>query len=404
MAQFNYATTASNLFKIKYGKISDVTYNSANVLQARIKKEYNFVGKRMDVAVPVSFSGGVGSGSLPTPNASATEDAQITAKKVYATIQVDRETLKAAETDEGAFVRMTKYPTQKGIESAMRNFSRILFNDGTGILGQFSGNAGGTATVSTVTILTTGTYGYRSAHFEEKDYVNVNTLASVWEITSVVEGSGTAVVTLTRISGSDDLTAIGAGTHSIYMQNSRDSDPQGLLGVLNATGGNLYSVAVQRRWKAFQLAAGGGGITTDLLNQLIIGVEKQCGKTPNMLVTSPVQYRKIQNQIEDLKQYIIEPRITELKGKVSFKALEFMSSAGAIPIVWDRFCKDDYMYGLNDNFVIAHHRPGSPGWADDDGTVFLRDSDSDSYSARYCNYYENYIPPSFHGVLSGLAV
>jgi hypothetical protein len=83
MAQFNL-TTATNLFKIKYGKLSENTYNSANVLLARVKKSFDFTGKRMDIAVPTSFAGGVGSGSLPTPNYAAIQDAQITAKKMTA--------------------------------------------------------------------------------------------------------------------------------------------------------------------------------------------------------------------------------------------------------------------------------------------------------------------------------
>jgi len=40
---------------------------------------------------------------------------------------------------------------------------------------------------------------------------------------------------------------------------------------------------------------------------------------------------------------------------------------------------------------------------DDDGSVFLREAASDAYSARYGGYFENYIAPPFHGVLTGLA-
>jgi hypothetical protein len=79
-----------------------------------------------------------------------------------------------------------------------------------------------------------------------------------------------------------------------------------------------------------------------------------------------------------------------------------MSSAGAIPVVADRFCEDDVMYFLNDNFLEVHHRPDF-GWFEDDGTVFLRDVNSDSYSARYGGYYENFITPTAHAALINLA-
>jgi hypothetical protein len=398
MSQFNL-TTASNLFKIKYGALSVNTYNSANVLLGRVKKDFQFVGKRMDIAVPVSFAGGVGSGSLPTPNYAAVQDAVITSKKMYSVIEIDREAIKASSANEGAFVEMTKYAVQKGVESWMRNMSRALFNDSTGSLGQFSGSASGTASAPVITI-TAGSW--KEANFEEKDYINVNTLSSVWEVSAV--DPVTRAVSLTRISGSDDLTAIGAGTHTVYMQNSKDNDPSGLKGVLDATSGSLYGISVQRRWQAgAQVAAAGAGLTTDLMNQTMLEIQRKSGKVPNLILCSFTQYRKLLNVLEDQKQYIVEPRSPELVGKVSFRGVEFMSSAGPVAVLPERFIEDDRMYFINDNYFTIHHRPDF-GWFDDDGSVFLRTASSDSYQARFGGYLEAYIIPSFHGVISGLAV
>ena len=398
MAQFSL-TTASNLFKIKYGKLAENTYNSANVLLGRVKKDFDFVGKRMDIAVPTSFAGGVGSGSLPTANYAAIQDAVIEAKKMYAVGQVDRESIKAASSNEGAFIELTKFSTQKAVESWMRNMSRALFNDGSGKLGQFSGSASGTASAPVITVTAAS---WKEANWEEKDFVQVNSLSSMWEVVSV--DPATRAISLSRISGSDDLTAIGAGTHSVYMQNSKDNDPQGLKGVLDATGGTLYGVSVGRRWQAAaQIAAGGAGITPDALNQGMMEIQRKSGKVPNLIITSFTQYRKLLNLLEDQKQYLLDPRATDLMGKISFKGLEFMSAAGPVGIFPERFCEDDRVYLLNDNFITIKHRPDF-GFFDDDGTVFLRDASSDSYSFRYGGYLQSYIVPSFHGVISGLAV
>lgn len=396
MAEFGL-TNVANLFKIKYGKLSENTYNSATVMLARVKKEYNFTGKRMDVAVPTSFSGGVGSGTLPTANYGSYQDAVISAKKVYSTIEIEREAIKAAENDEGAFVRMTKEAVRKGVESFNRNMSRILFNDGTGALGTANANASGTAAAPAIVI---SAATWKEANWEEKDYVNWGTDSSVFEVTAVAPSTRT--ITMSRISGSLDLTASGSGMIA-YMQNSKDNDPEGLKGVLDATSGSKYSVTIARRWQAFQKAAASAGLTTDLLNECMLGVEKQCGKAPNIIVMGYVQYRKFLNLLEDQKQYIVEPRSPELKGKVSFRAIEFQSTAGPVPVVVDRFVEDDRTYFLNDNYITFHHRPGSPAWADDDGTVLLRKASTDNYEARYASYLQIYIPPSFHGVMTGLA-
>ena len=397
MAQFSL-TTASNLFKIKYGKLAENTYNSANVLLARAKKSFDFTGKRMDIAQPLSFAGGVGSGSLPIANYAKIEDAQITAKKMYAVMQIDRESIKAASNNEGAFVELTKYTVQKGVESWMRNMSRALFNDGTGALGQFSGSAAGTASDPVITVTAAS---WKEANWEEKDYVNVNTLSSVWEVVAVAPA--TRQVTLLRISGSDDLTVIGAGTHTVYMQNSKDNDPSGLKGVLDASSGSLYTIPVARRWQATQVAAGGAGLTPDLMNQTMLEIQRKSGKVPNLIMTSFTQYRKLLNVLEDQKQYIVEPRSPELQGKISFRGVEFMSSAGPVGVFPERFIEDDRMYMLNDNFIELKHRPDF-GFFDDDGSVFLRTASQDAYEARYGGYLEAYIVPSFHGVISGLAV
>lgn len=396
MAQFNL-TDATALFKTKYGKLSDNVYNSANVLLGKMKKNYNFVGKEMKFPVPTAFSGGVGSGSLPQANIANYGDLTLTSKKVYAVCEIDRETIKAAMSDEGAFVDATKHTIQKTVESWTRNASRILFGDGSGALGSFSGSATGTAVAPVITVTATT---WKEANWEENDYVNVNSLASVFEVTAV--NPTTRVVTLSRISGSDDLTSIGAGTHVVYMQNSKDNDPMGLKGVLDATSGSLYGIPVARRWQATQQAAGGAGITVDAINQLMLEIQRKSGKVPDMILTSFTQYRKIMALLEDQKQYVVEPRSNDLKGKLSFKGLEFMSAAGAIGIFPERFCEDDRLYALNSNYIESHHRKDF-GWFDDDGTVFLRKANSDSYEARYGGYYNTVIIPSFQGVITGLA-
>jgi hypothetical protein len=395
MANFSLSS-ASNLFKIKYGKLSENVYNSANVILGRCKKSYNFTGKQQQVAVPLSFSGGVGSGSLPTANFANYNDATLIAKKMYSVVQVDRESIKAAENDEGAFVRLTKHVVSKGVESWMRNMSRTLFNDGSGSLGIVSANATGTA-AAPVIIVTAASW--KEANWEEKDYINFTSDTSVFEVITVAPA--TLTITLTRLSGSLDLTASGSGM-TAYMQNSQGNDPSGLKGVCLATSGSQYAIPVARRWQSQQVAAAGAGLSTDYMNQVMLQVEKACGKVPNLIVTSYTQYRKLLNLLEDQKQYIVEPRMKELKGKVSFKGVEFMSTMGAVGVFAERFVEDDTMYFLNDNYIEIHHRPGF-GWFDDDGTVFLRNSSLDAYDARYGGYLETYIPPTFHGILNGLA-
>ena len=391
----------SALFKIKYEKLSENVYNSANVLLGRVKKSYNFTGKRLSIAIPQSFAGGVGSGVLPKANRANYADAQIEAKKMYAVVEIDRETIKASLSDEGAFVRATKEVVQKGVESFMRNLSRALFNDGSGELGSVADLAtdlSGTGTDADPFVLTIDSM--KEANFEERDLVNIESETSELEIVEVDPDAEQI-----KLVGSSAILTTGTATNvKIHMQGSKDNDPQGLK-LLDKTSGSSYGIAHGRRWKAVQKTSA-GDISTDMLNEVMLKIKKQCGKSPNLIVASFKQYERILNLLESQKQYTVPTRagLKSASGAdISFTGVTFMSVDGPVGIFPERFVEDDRIYLLNDNHIHIHHRPDF-GWFDDDGTVFLRQANSDSYEARYGGYLEIYINPCFHGVISGLTI
>ena len=385
MGQLNL-TDATELFKIKYGKLSENTYNSANVLLARCKKNYKFGGKNKTAAVPTSFAGGVGSGSLPTVNNDSTDEYTITRKKVYARAEIEREAIKASQTSEDAFVQMTKWAVKRAVESYMRNASRILFNDssadaglGNGAVARGDGatNVTGAGT-SAIPYLVTLNSATIEAFIEEGDFLHYNTengSANFLEVTDYDDS--TKVISLVGTSAGLAALAglppgVGVGpmlsTIYLYMQNSKENDPTGLGEVLNASSGSLYGISIKRRWQAYQAASAGAGITTDMLNKDILSVDKRCGKTPNLIITSYTQYIKILNLIEDKKYIVIQPRSSEVKGQMGFKALEYMSPAGPVPIIYERFMAEDEIYYLNDNYIEIHHAPDF-GWSTTSGRL-----------------------------------
>lgn len=405
MSTFNL-TDQTNLFKINYFKKSENMYNSYNVLQGRIKKRYDFTGKQRFVATPLSFSGGVGSGSLPTSNAATYEGAILTAKKVYATCAVDRESIKASANDQGAFVRATKEVVQKTVESYMRNASRILFGDGTGALGTGDGSTivtgnGSTSPYSVVISAAT----WNESNWEEKDFVNYSSETTNLEVVSVTPSTRTIELVGTSAGLADAVSGTSSISGVFYMQGSKDNDPYGLKSIADATLGStsLYNITAQRKWSMNVTDANGAGINPDRMNNMMLEIERRFGKAPTMIVTSYTQMRKVLDFLEDQKVYHLPAKSADLKGVISFKGVEFMSTRGPIGLFADRFCDVDRMYFLNENFIEVHHRPAF-GWFDDDGTVFLRGANTDDYSARYGGYYQNYITPTAHGCLKGLAI
>ena len=422
--QFNLIDQ-TNLFKINYYKKTENMYNSENVLAGRIKKKYDFVGKQKFVSTPLSFSGGVGAGVLPKSNAGKYEGAVITAKRVYATCEIEREAIYASKGDKGAFVQATKETVKKTVESYMRNGSRILFGDGSGILGRGDGatQVSGTGTAVDPYKVVISAVSWLEAKFEERDFVQVVSAMNAWpdnsagaaeggqtetnllEILSVdpdtreVELCGTSAI-LAALTGVGPMTAVTG----IAMQKSFGVEPQGLKGIRDASvlGGSLYNIPVQRRWKSVVEDVNGEGITTDLINGIMLKVKKQSGKNPSMLMVGYEQYQNILALMEDQKVYNLPNK--NLKGHMGFSGLEYIGAGGVkIGIFIDRFAQEDTVYALNDSRIECHHRPGF-GWFDDDGTVFLRLQNDDAYGARYGGYYENFIIPTGHGFLENLAV
>lgn len=408
------------LFLTLFKNRSTNMYNSANVLEGRIKKTNDFVGKQMNVETQLSFAGGYGAKLLPNGNPSLVEQAVVTAKKHYSRVFVDRESLKAASSSKGAFQTYLAFPIKKTVEDFMRNIGRINFGDGTGVLGRGDGatNVTGAGSAADPYIVTLRASDFNVANFEEKSIVQVvSGLAAGTNLGGTAEG-GDAITNLLEISevvkatrqiklvGTSTILAglAGAGpfptTSGLVPQRSYLSEAMGLTGALMATSGSLYGITVQRRWKATQVDADGSGIVVDMMNDVMLQVEQAFGESPNMIICNYNQYRKILAQLEDQKRYNLPNK--NVKGHMGFSGIEYMGTSGSVGIFVDRFCPEDKIFFLNDKYIHRYHRPGGMEWFKDP-SIFIRTADEDTLEARYGGYCENFITPTAHGVLHNLA-
>ena len=412
----------TGLFLTLFEKRSTNMYNSANVLEGRIKKLNTFVGKQMNIETQLSFAGGYGAALLPQGNPSLVEQAVITAKKHYSRVFVDREGLKAASSSKGAFQTYLAFPIKKTVEDFMRNMSRVLFGDSTGVLGRGDGatNVTGAGTSGSPYIVVLRASDWNVANFEEKSIVQLVTGLNAGDNLGGAAEGGTSITNLLTVSAvnpstraislvgtSAALAALVAGpaalatTSGLVPQRSYLQEAQGLSGALMATSGTLYGLTVQRRWQATQVNAGAAGVVVDMLNDVMLKVEQAFGDTPNMIVCNYNQFRKILAQLEDQKRYNLPNK--NVKGHLGFTGVEYMGTKGAVGIFVDRFCPEDKIFFLNDKHIVRYHRPGGAEWFKDDNTVFLRTADEDVLEARYGSYMEQFITPSAHGVLHNLA-
>ena len=402
------------VYKRQYHGLMQNVFCTYGNVWGMIKKTYGKGGDEVFAALQNTYGGGVGSssdGTLPNSNMEKYLEPNFDWTRVYANIEIDGLTIEAAKKSEHAFINVSKKATVNKMRSFMRYLSgNCLFNDGTGALGQFSGNQSGTASAPVVTILnTTGsTYQYRKGFFEVGDDVNVNTDASVFRITAVDHSANQ--ITLSRLSGSLDLTGIGAGTHTVYMQNSKDNDPYGILGIIeNST---HYGVAEEYRYAPTTVAAGGAELSNDMLVELIEDYHTDTDVYPDVVVLPPLHYKRFLSLQEDLKR---NPSVlTKKPGKsnigsekaiarVSYNGIGIAAGDGTIMVVKNKFVKPGHAYALKTDQIEYLGVGQKPGFSNSvDGQTFLRLSGKDHYGAFLRAYGEIFINPFYVGAITGL--
>jgi hypothetical protein len=403
-------TDYDKLFKRNYLKLADNLYNTYDNIVSQAKKTFGTLGGYDSRhPVEVTFGGSIGSssdGTLPTAYHSDFLEPVYTPKRGYARINIDNMTMEISTKKEWAFARALDQETTAKLKSFNRWEAAKFFNDGSGALGTYSAAPGGTDAAPTVVILNSGNYFRRHAYFEKGDYVNIGTLGSVFRITAYASSTGT--VTLARVSGSDNIVT-DATTGTLYMQNSKDTESYGLLGmVLNTT---HYGVAEEFRYQPFEDAAGSAPLDLDMLINIEEQKQVDTDEQSTHFAFPPYQYRQFLKILEDQKRFPVATNVKprpnkmtspELIAKVTYGAIEYVGPSGNIMCQKNKFIRPDIVWAINMNQIECAHVK-KPGWATKDGRVLLRMEDRDAYEARYVCYRENIFNPFHVGQITGLA-
>lgn len=395
------AANVSQLFKTVYQPYYENAYNSNGPLWSRINKVTKAFGTQIQFPWPQGYKGGVSSGTLGESRPATYSNVVLTHKKVYATTIMARDAIYASMGSDASFIEATSEDIKKTVEADTWNWRHILFNDGTGSLGTI--NTGG------VTDNTGGNYSlvistatWKESAFEENQIVNVASGTEKFYVVSVTPSTRTVVVQ--RQSGGVQVPAQG---EVVYKQNSRNNDPQGLRGACDAAiGGSLYGITLTRKHTSTSIDASSAGISTALINQLCVQVEKKCGKAPTDCVTSYTQYQFLLDLLEDKKYFpvSVEPSAKNLKGRISWNGIGINTTQGQINVFPDPMCEDDRFYALNLDMIKLYRNPGY-GWVNDDigGKGYLRTYGVDQFEAYIATYGEIFIPPCYQGVIKSLA-
>lgn len=413
----NTFSVANNAFWFKetYSERSLNSYNSDFPLDSQAVKKYDFQGTKDHVAVPLSEAGGIGgmvNTYLPEGGSDSGEQMEIEVKDHVGVAVVERKAMKAAMTDRGAFVRFTAMPVEKCVES-YNTISNILWHlDGNARLARGAASGAyvsGTADEFVMGLLTTTFHERRLpiGHLVELgNSGDTGTEDAIYRIKSVDKTNSR--VTLTRKKGSFDATT-GVNSRYVYIQNMFQAGPMGLEGTVMATSGNIYTIPYDAsNWGALIYDAVGAPPSISMLNAQMnlqsVRVPKKA--MPSFLLTSPEIVAILSDIKEGDKTYLM-PRDKNLTVEAGFGiaglSYTMPDSDKVIPIVADKHCQKDRIYGLYSDSIYKHHLPDH-GWWDDDGQVFMRVPGRPLYSATYGGHYQNVIHPTFAVVWDNLGL
>lgn len=413
--QYNTSDQAF-LFKETWSDLSFNSYNSATPILSRVRKKFDLQGLKDHVAIPLGPAGGIGglvNGYLPQGRGSSGGQMEITAKDVVGIATIDRKAMKASMTDKGSFVRFTKEPVERCVESYNTVCNILWHGNGTGnfattdTTGYVSGGAS-----APVIQFSAATFHERwfpkNLQFNFANSGDTGVEDGLFAVTSV--DATNRRVTFARESGTFDLSSgTNADSRKIYLQNMFKAAPMGLEGTVMKSSGTIYTLAYDATsWGSLVIDAAGKPPSVQLLNSAFSqqSTRVEDGRLPNVILTSPEVYSILQDIWEPTKRIMLMPRDQKLTKASGFgiSGLLYETLEGQeVAIVKDKHCWKDRIYGLYDETMYMHHLPDQ-GWWDEDGKVFMRVDGRPWYSGTYGGYFENVINPQYQLAIDNLGI
>ena len=365
--------TADDALKSAYlGVVSEQLNTAINPLLAKIKQSTQDVwGKEIRRLAQYGLNGGVGAGDedgdLPEAAGNNYEQFVLTLKNLYGTIEISDKAIRASENSSGAFVNLLNAEMEGLLRASSYNFGRMLFGDGSGVLGKVVSISNGVVTVDNVKNLVEGMV----VDFRSEDGTTING-ATQRRIISVDRQGKTITVT-----GSTLTSTEVAKDSIITVQGSYNQEITG-LGAIFKTDGDIYGLSrTTHKWLVPYIKTNVGDISETAIQTAIDYLDENAGSRVNFINCSSGVKRAFQNHLSTYKRNI---DVMDLNG--GYKALSY----NGIPIVSDRFCPEGTMYLLNTDDFILHQLCDWKWLEGEDGKVIKQVADKPVYKATLVKY------------------
>lgn len=369
-------STAEKALKTVYlGVIGNQINMGTNPLLAKIKHTSNNVyGNEIVKSTSYGISGGVSAGgeedALPKAVNKQYSQFRTTLKNLYGTLEITDKAIRCSQNSAGAFVNLLNEEMESLIKSSSFNMGRMLYGDGTGILG----------TITTSTEVTDSDFVMDSVkNFAVNQVVrllnNANTsYHSTYKepvtILSIDRGNKTISTNYSCLGDIKDLKFASLGFKKEITG----------LGAIFDTNKNLYGLDRKNNaWLNPYINESVGAISETAMQTAIDEINENSGEEIDFISCSSAVRRYYQDCMSTYKKNI---DVMDLQG--GFKALSY----NGIPVVNDRFVEDDTMYLLSTkNFEMC--QLGDWEWLEgEDGKIIKQKEGYPIYTATLVKYAE----------------
>ena len=334
------------------------------------KNTNNVFGKDVKIAVIREGNGSISAcaedADLPDPYKNRYLDITLPLKNLYGTIEVSDKALRASRDKAGAFVNLLDAEMEGLVQCAKRNFRRMLFGDGTGLMCTITGSAGGK--VYNVDKVESSFVGQCVDVYPSTSGV-VNDSYGVY---IVAVDTSAKTVTFSR----EIIDSVTGG--KVYPHNGKDGELIGLGAIFD--GDTLYGYSkTAEPYFAPYIVDAEKKLTEEKMCDLMDTLEEQFNSSVNMIICSYKTRKKIAALVADNKRVVNSIDAHTGVGAVT---------VNGVTVYADKYCPDGRILFLNtDDFCLNQLCDWE--WLEDEGGKILKQvSGKAAYGATLVKYAE----------------
>ena len=316
---------------------------------------------------------------------------KVTTVKDYSLAYIDRETMLASKSDEGAWLKAATHEIDMALKESSKSLGFGVIGDGSGVIGTISS----TSTTSTTQITLSDVR--QSVNFQVNDSLQVvapgTSVAGLWA--SAVR-AGTAVVLNSVNRQTGVLTATGNWNASMaaaagdgIVKNGDFNNKISGLGawlplVAPGTGDSFFGVNRSSDTRLSGVYIDGRGMPLE--ESAILGAANiaQEGGSPDLYLVNYGNWVNIINALQAKKIYTREGTVKAEGADIGYSSVQIEGPTGPIDLVADAMIPSNVGYMLSRENWCLHSRGEAPQIFDIDGEAgqLLRQATADAYEVR----------------------